>query len=222
MVVYAQLLLKQARALGAGIGQLEVIRSICKVAMDVSYRTEEGPPWLWRMRCETCDHCLTIFLSPISNMPWRKKRAVWLERVNRTTPTQLLALCFKSPTRRKYRAGDKHSSILYLEHIWYVLRMKTAKERRITLDVRPLVQVVENIAGSLGDGVQGNFDGFVELGEMTNESLQLHREIKEYIALMSKDADEWADRQKKRLMEQRKVANQRLNCQKDGTFGRRD
>ena len=43
LVLYAQLLLKEARALGAELEsqQLEVIRSVCKVAMDPSHRTEE-------------------------------------------------------------------------------------------------------------------------------------------------------------------------------------
>ena len=43
LVVYAQLLLKETKALGAELEaqQLEVIRSICKVAMDPSHTTEE-------------------------------------------------------------------------------------------------------------------------------------------------------------------------------------
>ena len=43
LVIYAQLLLKEARALGAELEaqQLEVIRSICQVAMDPKHQTEE-------------------------------------------------------------------------------------------------------------------------------------------------------------------------------------
>lgn len=69
--------------------------------------------------------------------------------------------------------------------------METAVERRMlleklvevmpTLDVRPFVQVAENIVGSLGDGVRGEFDGITPLGEMTNKLLQLHRDMKEVL-----------------------------------------
>ena len=105
--------------------------------------------------------------------------------------------------------------------------METPVERRLllkklidvmpTLDVRPFVQVVDNIVGSLGDSVRGEFDGYVEMGEMTNKLLQLHRDVKELlppdrIALMSRDADEWAAKQKKRLLEQRKLTKKRLEA----------
>ena len=86
-----------------------------------------------------------------------------------------------------------------------------------TIDVRPFVQVIENIVGSLGDSVRGEFDGVTPLGEMTNKLLQLHRDLKEVlpperIAEKSRDADEWAAQQKKRLMEQRNVTKQRLKA----------
>jgi hypothetical protein len=89
-----------------------------------------------------------------------------------------------------------------------------------TMDVRPFVQVVDNIVCSLGDGTKGEFDGVVPLGEMTNKLLQLHRDLKEVlpperIALKSRDADEWAARQKKLLLEQRKLGEQRLQAAKD-------
>ena len=115
----------------------------------------------------------------------------------------------------------------YIEHIWYVLRMESPQERRMlleklidvlpTLDVRPFVQVVDNIVGSLGDGTKGEFDGVTALGEMTNKLLQLHRDVQdllppERIALKSRDADEWAAKQKKRLLESRKVSQQRLRA----------
>jgi hypothetical protein len=95
-----------------------------------------------------------------------------------------------------------------------------------TMDVRPFVQVVDNIVGSLGDGVKGDFDGVVPLGEMTNKLLQLQQDVKtllppERIAEKSKDADEWAAAQKKRLMEQRKVGEQRLKAARE-TESRQD
>ena len=118
----------------------------------------------------------------------------------------------------------------YIEHIWYVLRMETAAERRMlleklidampTLDVRPFVEVVHNIVGSLAEAATGDFAGGPALGEMTNKLLQLHRDMKdllppERIKAMSKDADDWAADQKQKLLEHRKVAKQRLKAAGD-------
>ena len=79
---------------------------------------------------------------------------------------------------------------------------------------------VESIVSSLGDGVKGEFEDVVELGEMTNKLLQLHRDVKELlpperIERMSRDADEWAATQKKKLAEQRTVSEQRLRAAKE-------
>jgi hypothetical protein len=97
--------------------------------------------------------------------------------------------------------------------------METPAERRLlleklvdampTLDVRPFVQVVESIVRCLGDSASGDFDGAFTLGQITNKLLQLRRDVRELlpperIALMSRDADEWAAMQKNRLLEQRK------------------
>ena len=118
----------------------------------------------------------------------------------------------------------------YVEHLWYILRMETATERRMllsklvdvmpTLDVRPFVQVVDNIVGSLGEAARGEFDGGYELGKMTNKLLQLHRDVKELlppdrIDRMSRDADEWAAKQKERMLEQRNLTKQRLKAARD-------
>ncbi|KAI2491510.1 hypothetical protein MHU86_23069 [Fragilaria crotonensis] len=83
-----------------------------------------------------------------------------------------------------------------------------------TLDVRPFVLVVDNIASSLGDAVKGETDPMV-LGEMTNSLLQLHRDVHDLlppdrINEMAKDADEWAAKQRQRLMEQRNMTKKRL------------
>ena len=55
---------------------------------------------------------------------------------------------------------------------------------------------------------------------MTNKILQLRRDVMELlppdrIKLMSKDADEWASRQRKRLLEQRNTTKQRLKASKE-------
>jgi hypothetical protein len=69
------------------------------------------------------------------------------------------------------------------------------------------------------------------LGGMTNKILQLRRDVDELlpperIKVMSKDADEWVARQRKKLMEQRGVSNQRLKSARetqsyDDEIGRR-
>lgn len=86
-----------------------------------------------------------------------------------------------------------------------------------SLDVRPFVHVVDNIASSLGDAVKGDIEPTV-LGEMANKILQLHRDVhellpKDRIDNMAKDADEWAARQKQRLLEQRNMTKKRLEQQ---------
>ena len=87
-----------------------------------------------------------------------------------------------------------------------------------SMDVRPFVKVVDNISASLGSSAKGEFDAEV-LGSMTNKILQLRRDVMELlppdpIKLMSKDADEWASRQRKRLLEQRNTTEQRLKASK--------
>jgi len=117
----------------------------------------------------------------------------------------------------------------YIDHIGYILRMETKKERRMLLsklidkmpsmDVRPFVKVVDNISASLGSSAKGEFDAEI-LGSMANKILQLRRDVMELlppdrIKLMSKDADEWASRQRKRLLKQRSTTEQRLIASKE-------
>jgi len=121
----------------------------------------------------------------------------------------------------------------YIEHIWYVLRMETPKQRRAlvsefidvlpSLDVRPFVNVVDNIASSLGDAVKGDIES-TTIGEMTNKILQLHRDVHDLlpenrIDEMAKDADEWAAKQKRRLLEQRNLTKKRLKEQDEYLTG---
>jgi hypothetical protein len=118
----------------------------------------------------------------------------------------------------------------YIDHIQYVIRMETPKQRKmllgkliddmLTMDVRPFVQVLDNIVGSLGDGARGEFDLVTDLGEMTNKLLQLHRDVQdllppERIALKSRDADEWAQKQKKRLQKIRLICRMKLKLLDD-------
>ena len=68
---------------------------------------------------------------------------------------------------------------------------------------------------SLGTTVKGDFTDGVILGEMTNQLLQLQRDVNELlpperINELSKDADAWAATQRQRLLERRNLTKQRL------------
>jgi hypothetical protein len=229
LVVNAQLLLKETKALGAELEaqQLEVIRSICKVAMDPSHQTEEETATaltaVVRDMRPLLDEGFVAYLKyAVAEEEGRLARAGVLD-----DPEHNQWLFVLKVVQQGVYAEIAQGINRYIDHVWYVLRMETAAERRMllkklidvmpTLDVRPFVQVVENIAGSLGDSAEGEFSEFTALGEMTNKILQLHRDTKELlpperIALMSRDADEWAAERKRRFLEQQNLTRQRLKA----------
>lgn len=229
LVAYTQLLLKEARALGAELEaqQLEVIRSICKVAMDPSLKTEEETATalgdaVRDMRPLFDDAFVAYLKYAVAEEEGRLARAGVLDDPDEAQWLYVLKIVQQGVYNEIARGINR-----YIDHIGYILRMETPKERRMlleeivdalpTLDVRPFVQVVENIAGSLGDSARGEFDGAVALGEMTNKILQLHQDIHEVlpperIDLMSRDADEWARARKEKLLEQRRLTKQRLKA----------
>ena len=229
LVVFAQLLLKETRALGAELEaqQLEVVRTICKVAMDPRHQTEEETAMALSdavrdMRPLLDDAFVAYLKYAVAEEEARLARAGLLDDPEHNQWLFVLQIVQQGVYAEIAKGINR-----YIEHIWYVLRMESPQERRMlleklidvlpTLDVRPFVQVVDNIVGSLGDGTKGEFDGVTALGEMTNKLLQLHRDVQdllppERIALKSRDADEWAAKQKKRLLESRKVSQQRLRA----------
>jgi hypothetical protein len=229
LVVFAQLLLKETRALGAELEaqQLEVVRSICKVAMDPRHQTEEETAMALTdavrdMRPLLDDAFVAYLKYAVAEEEARLARAGLLDDPEHNQWLFVLQIVQQGVYAEIAKGINR-----YIEHIWYVLRMETPKERRMlleklidvlpTLDVRPFVQVVDNIVGSLGDGTKGEFDGVTALGEMTNKLLQMHRDVKDLlppdrIALMSRDADEWAAKQKRRLLESRELSQQRLRA----------
>lgn len=233
LVEYAQLLLKEARALGAELeaSQLEIVRSICQVAMDPSHKTEEDTAnaltdAVRDMRPLLDDVFVAYLKYAIAEEEGRLARAGLLDDPEHNEWLFVLKIVQQGVYTEISRGINR-----YIEHIMYILRMETKTERRMllskiidnlpTMDVRPFVQVVDKIVASLGDSAKGEFDGYV-LGEMTNKILQLRRDVKELlpperIQLMSRDADEWAEKQKQRLREQRKVTKQRLKAAQDTT-----
>lgn len=238
LVVYAQCLLKEARALGAELEaqQLEIVRSICKVAMDPSHVTEEDTALALSDAVRDMRPMLDdVFVAYLKYAVAEEEAKLARQGILDDPDYNQWLFVLKIVQQGVYAEIAKGIN-RYIEHIWYVLRMETPRQRCLlleelingmpTMDVRPFVQVVDNIVGSLGDGVKGDFDGVVPLGEMTNKLLQLQQDVKtllppERIVEKSKDADEWAANQKKRLMEQRKVGEQRLKAARD-TESRQD
>lgn len=226
LVVYAQLLLKEVRALGAALEaqQVEVIRSICKVAMDPAHVTEEETACALTdavrdMRPLFDDGFVAYIKFAIAEEEGRLARAGVLDDPEHNQWLMVLQIVQQGVYAEIAKGINR-----YIEHIWYILRMETRQQRRSllseiidnmpTLDVRPFVQVVDNIASSLGDAVKGDTDPVV-LGEMTNSILQLHRDVHDLlpparINEMAKDADEWAAKQRQRLLEQRNLTKKRL------------
>ena len=229
LVNYAQALIKETRALGAELEahQLEIVRSICKVAMDPEHTTEEETAnalsdAVRDMRPLLDDAFVAYLKYAVAEEEARLARAGLLDDPDYNQWLFVLKIVQQGVYAEVAKGINR-----YIDHIWYVLRMESPQQRRQllsdliddmpTMDVRPFVQVVENIAGALGDGVNGNFDGMVPLGEMTNTLLQLQNDVNELlpperIAVMSKDADEWAAKQKKRLLKHRQIGEQRLNA----------
>ena len=226
LVKYAQLLLKEAQALGAELegSQIEIIRSICNVAMDPKHTTDE----------ETAEALTDAVrdLKPLldENFVAYLKFAIAEERARLARngvlddPEQNRWLFVLEIVQEGVYAELSVGIRRYIDHITYVLRMKTKKERKQLLgkliddmpsmDVRPFIKVIDNIAASLGQGAKGEFDMAI-LGGMTNEILQLRKDVHELlpperIKEMSKEADEWAARQKEKIMKQRGISQQRL------------
>jgi hypothetical protein len=228
LVEYAQLLLKEARALGAELeaSQLEIVRSICQVAMDPSHKTEEDTAnaltdAVRDMRPLLDDIFVAYLKYAIAEEEGRLARAGLLDDPDHNEWLFVLKIVQQGVYSELSRGINR-----YIEHIMYILRMETKAERRMllskiidnlpTMDVRPFAQVVDKIVASLGDSARGEFDGYV-LGEMTNKILQLRRDAKELlpperIQLMSRDADEWAAKQKQRLLDERRITKQRLKA----------
>jgi len=234
LVNYAQYLLKQAQALGSDLEatQLSIIRSICVVAMDPKHTTEE------QTACALSDAVRDMrplldetFVSYLKYAVAEEEAKLAREGLLDDPDANRWLFVLKIVQQGVYReleVGIKR----YIDHISYVLRMETKEERKQLLtkiidvmpsmDVRPFVKVVDNIAASLGQSVKGDFDredAYV-LGVMANKILQLRKDVetllpKERLDYMSRDADEWAMRQKERLLEMRNMTKNRLKAARE-------
>lgn len=231
LVIFTQLLLKEVRALGAELEaqQIEVIRSICKVAMDPSHVTEEETAMalsdVVRDLRPLFDDVFVAYLKyAVAEEQGRLARAGLLDDPDHNQWLFVLQIVQQGV----YNEISKGIS-RYIDHIWYVLRMNTRTERRMlleklidvlpTMDVRPFVQVVDNIVSSLGDAVRGDFDP-AGIGEMANKLIQLRVDVKELLPPervneMARDADEWAARQKEKMLEARNQTQKRLKAGRD-------
>ena len=225
----SQALVKEAQALGAEleVSMLEIIRSICEVAMDPRHKTEEETTVALTdavrdMRPLLDDAFVAYLKYAISEEEGKLARAGVLDDPEHNRWLFVLKIV-QEGVYTELSQGVKR----YIDHIWYVLRMKSKSERKEllaklidvmpTMDVRPFVKVVNNIVGSLGTTVKGDFSDGVILGDMTNELLQLQRDVGELlppdrINELSKDADAWAATQREKLLERRNLTRQRLEA----------
>ena len=229
LLQYAQMLLKQARALGAELeaSHLEVIRSICHVAMDPSHETEEETSTaltyaVQDMRAMFDDSFVAYLKYAVAEEEGRLARAGVLDDPEHNRWLFVLRIIQEGVYQELAKSVNR-----LIEHIWYILRFESKSERRAlleklvdvmpTMDVRPFKAVVDNIVASLGGAVRGEYDASQvgEIGDMTNKLLQLHRDVGEVLSpervrLMSRDADEWAERRRQKLMEAREETQKRI------------
>lgn len=232
LVQIAQSLIKETQALGAEleVSMLEIIRSICEVAMDPSHTTEEETAVALTdavrdMRPLLDDAFVAYLKYAIAEEEAKLERQGVVDDPEYNRWLFILQI-IQEGVYAELSRGVKR----YIDHIGYVLRMKTKAERRDllaklidvmpTMDVRPFVKVVNNIVSSLGTSVRGDFSDGILLGEMTNKLLQLQRDVEELLPPdrvdeMSKDADSWAAKQRERLMERQKMTRQRLRSARE-------
>jgi hypothetical protein len=225
----AQSLVKEAQALGAEleVSMLEIIRSICEVAMDPRHTSEDETAVALTdavrdMRPLLDDAFVAYLKYAIAEEEGKLARAGVLDDPEHNRWLFVLKIVQEGVYRELSRGVKR-----YIDHIWYVLRMKTKVERKEllkqlidvmpTMDVRPFVKVVNNIVSSLSTSARGDFTDSVILGEMTNQLLQLRRDVDEFlpperINEMSKDADAWAATQRQKLLERRNLTKQRLEA----------
>ena len=232
LVQIAQGLIKETQALGAEleVSMLEIIRSICEVAMDPSHTTEEETATALTdavrdMRPLLDDAFVAYLKYAIAEEEAKLERQGVVD-----DPEYNRWLFILRIIQEGVYAELSHGVKRYIDHIGYVLRMKTKAERRDllaklidvmpTMDVRPFVKVVNNIVSSLGTSVRGDFSDGILLGEMTNKLLQLQRDVEELLPPervneMSRDADNWAAKQRERLLERQKMTRQRLRSARE-------
>jgi len=231
LVTVAQLLLKEVQALGSELEamQLEVIRSICVVAMDPAHVTEEETAMALtdavRDMRPLLDETFVAYLKyAIAEEEGKLARMGVIDDQDHNRWLFVLKVV-QQGVYKELENGIKRN----IDHIGYILRMETKEERKMLLskiidvmpsmDVRPFVKTVNNIAASLGACVKGEFDAST-IGSMTNKILQLRRDVQDLlppdrIKIMSKDADEWAARQRDHLIEQRHSTQQRLKASRE-------
>jgi hypothetical protein len=222
-------LVKEAQALGAEleVSMLEIIRSICEVAMDPSHKTEEETAVALTdavrdMRPLLDDAFVAYLKYAIAEEEGKLARAGLVDDPEHNRWLFVLKIV-QEGVYTELSSGVKR----YVDHLLYVLRMKSKSERKEllkklidvmpTMDIRPFVKVVNNIVSSLGTTVKGDFEDGIILGEMTNQLLQLQRDVNELlpperIDELSKDADSWAAEQRQRLLERRNLTKQRLEA----------
>lgn len=235
LVNHAMILLKETQSLGAELEamQLELIRSICEVAMDPRYATEEEAvialsDAVRDMRPLLDENFVAYLKYAIAEEEGRLRRRGLLDDTSQSSWLMVLKIIQGGVYAELAKSVQRH-----VDTILYVLRMDTKVRRRRllelfvndlpSLDVRPFRKVVDNIVGSLGTAVHGAGGEDIEtmriLGGMTKEILQLASDIKEVlpperVAQKAKDADEWIKSQRQKISQLQEERRQRLRAKK--------
>jgi hypothetical protein len=169
----AQVLVKEAQALGAEleVSMLEIIRSVCEVAMDPSHKSEEDTvvaltDAVRDMRPLLDDAFVAYLKYAIAEEEAKLARAGVVDDPDHNRWLFILKIV-QEGVYAELSQGVRR----YVDHIGYVLRMKTKSERKElleklidvmpTMDVRPFVKVVDNIVASLGTTVKATFPTMV-------------------------------------------------------------
>lgn len=234
MTRMSMLLLKEAQSVGAELeaSQLEIIRSICKVAMDPKYETEEEASdaltdTIRDMRPLLDDVFVSYLKYAIAEERGRLTRRGLIDDMEHMTWLLVLEAVQEGVYKELAKGVQRH-----IDHIWYIVRMPTKRERKALLgklvdvmpsmDVRPFVRVVDNIVASLGSSAKGEFnvEDATVLGGMTKKILQLSRDLKdilppERIKAMSRDADEYVAQQREKIKQYRKDRQRELSAKRE-------
>ena len=234
LVQYAMVLLKETQSLGAELEamQLEIIRSICEVAMDPRHSTEEEAAIalsdaVQNMRPLLDENFVAYLKFAIMEEEGRLKRRGLLDDPEHNSWLFVLQIIQGGVYAELSKTVQRH-----VDSIMYVLRMDTKLRRRRllelfvkdlpSLDVRPFRKVVDNIVGSLGTLARGEGSSpevASVLGGMTIPILQLASDIKEVLPPermreKAKEGDDWIKSQRKKISQLQEERRQRLLAKK--------
>lgn len=222
LVVYANVWLKEARALSAETEaqQMEILRCICEVVMDPAYSTEEE---MAKALVDAADKLRLL---------WDDKFVAFLEKAIAEEEVFLtLAGLLDDPDRNHWLSVlliVQHGIDFeittringHIDHMWQAVRMETPErcskilEKMIegipSMDIRRFAVAVDQLYDSEGGNDKGKFGKVTPLPGEIEKFLQLQRDINhllpaEQVAIKAVVADELVIIGKEKLLETRMI-----------------